>query len=124
MIDIITMLVTFAIVAFFNARIGRRIREEATKLNAASTAKVKLGTTDALLVRDIDDLKVERHHNQYYFFQEKTDQFMGQGTSLDQAARHFTSLRGTDILGCFSLDNQKYCFINNECLPFERISQS
>lgn len=124
MIDIITMLVTFAIVAFFNARIGRRMREEAMKLNALHGAKIKPGTTDALEVRDIDELKVERHHDQYYFFQEKTDKFMGQGASLDQAARHFTSLRGADILGYFSLDNQKYCFINNECLPFERISQS
>lgn len=121
MIDIITMLVTFAVVAYFNIKFSSKIRDEVIKSVERTPSKIEGVTLDPLVVKEINELIVERHHDQYYFFMEKTDQFVGQGSSLEQAARHFTLLRGSDILGSFSVNNQKYCFINNECLPFERI---
>lgn len=121
MIDLITMLVTFAIVAYINIRISKKIEKEVSKSILPLKQKIDTTGTESLIVKAIDELKVEKYNDVYYFFDEKSDQFSGQGSSLEQAARHFTLLRGSDILGCFALNDKKYCFINNECLPFERI---
>lgn len=71
-------------------------------------------------VRDVVKLKLERHSDIFYFFDEKTDTFAAQGSDLNVAAKHFFSLRGPDILGHFTFtDNKDYCFVNGEVLEYQ-----
>lgn len=73
-----------------------------------------------VVVKDVKSLKHEIHDSTHYFFLEDTNTFVGQGQSLQDAAKHYTKLVGRDVLGCFlhSESKVKYCFVNDECMEY------
>lgn len=71
-------------------------------------------------LRDITKLKHEIISGIHYFYEETGDTFVAQGKTLEEAAKHYTSLKGKDILGWFQHPelNKNFCFVNNQCMEF------
>lgn len=76
---------------------------------------------DDIQVKNINQLRHEIVDGVNYFYTDVGGGFAGQGSSLEDAAVHFTHLHGKDILGWFQHVERgtKYCFINGQCLEYK-----
>lgn len=71
-------------------------------------------------VREVRQLNHEIIDGVNYFF--TTDgSFAGQGTTLDDAAKHWTQISGPEQLGLFKHveSNEEFYFLNNQCLQLQ-----
>lgn len=71
-------------------------------------------------IKEIVPLRHEIINGIHYFYTVDDNKFVGQGSSLHEAASHYTRVIGGGILGCFSHieHGKKYCFVNGQCMEY------
>lgn len=71
-------------------------------------------------IKEIMPLRHEIINGVHYFYTVNDNKFVGQGSSLREAAVHYSGVIGSGVLGCFSHteDGTKYCFVNGECMEY------
>lgn len=123
--DIIEILSSIMIpIAFFAGYMYREVKLLSQLATAKTAPNVKLQEADNALaelgVKDVKQLKHETIDDLHYFFTENNTTFVGQGKTLEEAAKHYEKLQGKDMLGWFKHNQQEknYCFVNGKCLEF------
>lgn len=121
-LEIFTIIIV--ILAFFAGYIYRELKflnEVMTlRLELKKQVKKQMVENDPLGIKDIVKLTYEIHNDVHYFYEEENNTFVAQGKTLEEAANHYTTLKGKDILGWFSYKtlDKNYCFVNGKCLEF------
>lgn len=122
-LDILQILVV--VVAFWVGYIYREFKFIKELIEINSKMRIELlkqeNQVKSLGLRDITKLKHEVIDNINYFFEELSNTFVAQGATLEEAAKHYTSVNGADICGWFTHaeSNRRYCFVNNKCMEFK-----
>lgn len=113
-IDILITLAVFAagyLVCYISIlrSIGRRLLEQRHAEEIKKNMKV-INHTVKLKHEVIDGVN--------YFYEDSTDNFIAQGTTLDDAAKNYTMSAGPDSLGVFysKQDKKAYCFYNGKLM--------
>lgn len=114
LIEILTILAVFAagyFVCYISIlrSIGRRLLEEQHRLQT---------TKQPTIINNMVKLKHEVVDGINYFYEEDTDNFVVQGTTLDDAAKNYTLTEGADSLGIFysKQDKKSYCFYKGKLM--------
>lgn len=84
----------------------------------AEEIKKNIPDNPNITVKKIRKLKHEIINDVHYFFTEKDDTFICQGSTLEIAAENYCATQGKDSLGYFKhpeLDRE-YCFVNCQCV--------
>lgn len=65
---------------------------------------------------NIQEIKHEIYEDIHYFY-DSDDNFICQGSSLDEAAKNYSYMNGKNFIGLFvnKQDNKNMCFFDNEC---------
>jgi hypothetical protein len=97
----------------------RQIAEHAIKIAGLENAKSE-GQSDQLEISDIKKLTYEVIDNVNYFYCEESGNFVGQGSSFEQAATQCSKTLGINVMGVFSSadDKKNYCFVDGKCCEY------
>jgi len=111
-------------VAFLSGYIYREIKFIKDFMANKSRLSVELmGVNKQLADAGVKTIKYLTHEvidGVNYFFIESDGSFAGQGTTLEEAAKHWTEISGPGTLGIFmhNIINKRYYFIDGECMEY------
>lgn len=76
---------------------------------------------ESMNIKQMHKLKHEVVNDIHYFYLEETNNFVCQGETLEDAAKHYTLSQGKDTLGWFfhQQTNTILCFNDDQCMEFK-----
>lgn len=69
-------------------------------------------------------MRVEEIDGLMLFYDTANDNFVCQGTTLDESARNFSIVTKNQVAGIFTLNNKRFVFHDAECLPVSDYNES
>lgn len=109
---------------YFNRQINK-LQKMIYIANKLHEQAVMASEGDSLGIKEYRRLNHEIINGIHYFYLADCNMFVAQGTTLEDAAKHFTYNQGNDRLGYWKhVDDKSYCFINNTCMELNNVEQN
>lgn len=109
--DIIVFGFVFVLGSIWGVSIVKRNLREKSKVNTDTETSIKHVSMPAWFIR------VEYVEGLMLWYNTFDNQFICQGTTLDESAKNFCTNTKNEIVGMFVVDGKKFIFHDFECLP-------
>lgn len=118
--NVITLFLTFLMGSIWGISIVRRKLKEQNKVDLTKDGD----TTTQHVSMPGCILRVEQVEGVMLFYDTADNQFMCQGTTLEESAKNFSIVTKNQLAGIFTLNNERFVFHDAECLPVSDYNES